>query len=313
MLVESFQAVATLLSLGILGFWVMNRKIVSEKLFPPLITLAIEIALPCMIFTNVINHFNPEVMTDWWLLPLWWLGFTLLTVALVFPCSWWVNPKIRKEFLVSLLFQNSIFFPVSMLSSMFGPNHIILVYLFLFVVAYPIYFFFLLPQLLSHKTVKFNWFSISNPTTLGTVLAVLLVLIGAHNWIPLFMKGAIKMVGQITIPIIFLIIGGNIYLDLKRRSTFHWKAILKFVAVKNFLFPLLFLILILIIKPPIMIAFIIILQAASPPLTFVPIMVEKEGGDRNIANQLLLFSFLTAIGSFPLIILLFNTFFPGKF
>jgi malate permease and related proteins len=52
------------------------------------------------------------------------------------------------------------------------------------------------------------------------------------------------------------------------------------------------------------------LQAAVPPITAIPILVERCGGNRRITSQFVVVSFLFSILSIPAFIYLFSRFFP---
>jgi predicted permease len=109
----------------------------------------------------------------------------------------------------------------------------------------------------------------------------------------------LTMIGAMAIPLFMLILGGNIYNDYRQNKTqgqgIYWSEIIKFVLIKNFLFPAIFLALLIWLKPDFPLALIIILQAAVPPITAVPLFSERSGGNRAIANQFSIFSFLVSI------------------
>jgi predicted permease len=63
------------------------------------------------------------------------------------------------------------------------------------------------------------------------------------------------------------------------------------------------------IRPPYPVALIIVLQSAVPPITAVPIVVERAGGNRNIVNQFMFTSFVLSLATIPLTIYLFGRFF----
>jgi predicted permease len=58
---------------------------------------------------------------------------------------------------------------------------------------------------------------------------------------------------------------------------------------------------------------IVIIQAAVPPITAIPILVERCGGNRQIASQFIFASFISCIFSIPAVIYLFSRFFPIPF
>ena len=130
--ITTFESVAVLLGIGLVGFWIIKRKIVSENALGFLSPLALDIALPSLIFVNIIEGFSPSVISDWWLMPLWWVVFMLISAVLTFVFRFISQKETRREFAMSLFYQNGIFFPLAILSGMFGDESPLIVYLFLF-------------------------------------------------------------------------------------------------------------------------------------------------------------------------------------
>jgi predicted permease len=53
-----------------------------------------------------------------------------------------------------------------------------------------------------------------------------------------------------------------------------------------------------------------ILQSAVPPITAVPLFVERFGGNRSLVNQFMFTSFIFSLVTIPCSIYLFRYFFP---
>lgn len=117
------------------------------------------------------------------------------------------------------------------------------------------------------------------------------------------------MVGGMTLPLLMIILGGSLYIDFQKKGRIYYLEILKFVAIKNFLFPLVFVGLLVFAHPSYNIALIIFLQSAVPPITGVSIHAEREGGNASITNQFILASFSVSVVSIPLMFTLFSRFF----
>jgi malate permease and related proteins len=113
-----------------------------------------------------------------------------------------------------------------------------------------------------------------------------------------------------TLPLLMIILGGSLYIDFQKKGKIYLKEILKFVAIKNVVFPLVFIGILALIRLDYNIALIIFLQAAIPPITGTPIVAEREGGNPSIANQFILASFVFAIVSIPLLFTLFSNYYP---
>jgi hypothetical protein len=147
---------------------------------------------------------------------------------------------------------------------------------------------------------------------LATILATSLRLTGLEGLIPDFVLSALRLLGNMTLPLLFLILGGNIYLDFKGKGQLYPIEVGKFVLVKNFLFPLAALGLLLIIKPPYSISLLVLLEASVPPITAIPILTERAGGNRGIVNQFMFSSFVVSLVSIPLMIALFSLYFKAS-
>jgi len=310
--ITTFESVAVLLGIGLIGFFIIKKKLIPINILEFLTPLVLDIALPCLIFVNIINNFNPVEIPYWWQLPLWWVFFTSVALVLTFLFSLVSNKKTKREFAVSLFYQNAIFFPLAIFAGLFGEQTIYISLLFIFTIFYAALFFSTYFLFFEKKQKNlFNWKKIIHPVVIVTFIALIIRLTELQNFIPNFLMRIFYLLGGMTIPLIMLILGGNIYVDFKKKGEIQTIEITKFVIIKNFLFPLIFLVIIILLKPFLSysIALIIILQSSLPPITAVPLVTERVGGDRTIVNQFIVVSFVFSLISIPIIILLFDVFF----
>ena len=272
--------------------------------------LALEIALPSLIFVNIIQSFSPVDNPDWWQLPLWWFFFTIIAAGLTFIFRYVSKKDFRREFSISLFFQNGIFFPLAILVGMFGSESYYIVSLFLFTVFYAAFFFSTYHFFFGKKeSWKLNWRRIIHPVLIVSLIAVLIRLIGIQDTIPSFIISIFSLLGGMTIPLIMIILGGNIYVDFHKKGKIQSIEIAKFVFIKNILFPLIFLSILLLIRPSYNVALIILIQSAVPPVTAVPIVTERSGGNRTIVNQFIVASFILSLVTIPLMVWFFSLFY----
>ena len=304
----TFTAVAMLLTIGIIGYWMLSRKVIAGPVLGALSALAIDIALPCLTFAGILKNFHPERNASWWTLPLWWLGSTAFFLVLTLACAQAAKKDYRREFRVSLLFQNGIFFPLAIIAEMYGTASPLLVELFLFTLLYPAFFFNVSPLFFS-KDHKIDLAKAFNPVLAATVAAMTIRLLDLDPYLPRFLIDGFSLVGAMAVPLLMLVLGGNVYIDMRGSGRPAWLENLKFVMMKNLVFPAATLGALMILRPPYPVALIIMLQACVPPVTAIPIITEREGGNRNIVNQFMVASFLFSLISLPLMLTAFFRFF----
>jgi predicted permease len=312
----TIEAVFTLLGLGVMGFWIIGRRRVSGETLGFLSALAIDIALPCLVLSSLINDFSPQNNPDWSRMPLWWIGFVSLSLPLSLLCSLMVSRTHRCEFAMGLFYQNAIFFPLVILTGVFGPHNPYLVTLILVMFLHPTMIFSTYPLFFLKKNVHqgFNMARIFNPIIVSTIVGIALALIGIQSYVPGFIKRILIMVGAMVAPLFMLILGGNLYHDFvmeaKEKRKLYFREVFAFILAKNILFPLVALGILILIKPTFPIALIIMLEAAVPPVTSIPILAQRSGGNRSLSSQFIVASFLFSIISIPLALYLFSRFFP---
>jgi hypothetical protein len=217
--------------------------------------------------------------------------------------------RTRREFGMSLFYQNGIFFPLAILAGMFGDESPLIAYLFLFTLFYPAFFFSTYTLFFEKKESEMNWKKIFNPVLIMTILAVSIRILGVHTSIPNVLFSIFSLLAGMTIPLLMIILGGTIYLDFNRKSRLYIKEIMKFVLIKNICFPLIFLGVLIFIHPDYNIALIILLQSAVPPVTAVPLFTERAGGNRAVVNQFIVASFIFSLITIPIMVSLFSMFF----
>jgi predicted permease len=308
--IAAFKSVAVLMGIGIVGFIILARKTVPLDVLRVLSPLVLEVALPCLIFYNIITRFNPAQMPDWWQLPLWWVGMIAFFLILTIIGIQFVNREFKAEAGISLFYPNATFFPIGIIPIIYGPDTILLVQLFIFTLFMPVIVFngysFFFRSTKAGRKFSFRDSRILNPVLVATILAIGLKLTDTDALLPDFIITIIGIIGATALPLLMMTIGGNVYVDFKRRGKFNFKSSAKFVIAKNILFPAATLGMILLVKPPPSIATLIIIQAAVPPLSALPVLTERAEGNVALVNQFLISSFMFSILTIPLSIWCFG-------
>lgn len=305
--IKSLEAILVLIGLGFFGFYLLFKKFLKQEVLKILSPIAIEFAVPAMIFSDIILNFKPERIPDWWLYPLFWLISFIFGIFLSYLFSIFVKKEFKKEFLLSLIFPNAVFIPIVLISSLYGENSDMLVKLYLFTLFFPVFLFNLYNLFIDYKKIKLNIKIIFNPIILTTIIAILLKINNLEVFIPDFLIDISRRIGALSIPIILLIIGGNIYFQFEKKSEIKWGEVIYFVIIKNIIFPLIHIIILNSLNIPTDVKILIFLQSAVPPVTAIPILIERENQNYEIANQYLFFSFILSIISLPFMFLIFNS------
>jgi predicted permease len=311
----TFEAVIVLLGIGVLGFWLIGRRRVPGTTLSFLSSIAIDIALPFLVLANLVRDFNVGSMPDWWKLPLWWLGFSAVALGLSLLTSLTARKDIRSEFTIALFYQNGLFFPLVIINGIFGIGNPYLVSLFVFMALHPSLVFSTYTMFFKGKiqTRSLSWQRIVNPVLVTTLVGMIISLTAINRFVPGFILSIVTIVGAMATPLFLLILGGNIYNDFMFKEDgkrkFYVRDVVQFVIIKNIIFPLVFLGLLVLLKPESTVAFIILLQAAVPPITAIPILAERCGGNRAVSGQFIVGSFVFSVISIPAMIYLFSKFF----
>jgi predicted permease len=229
----------------------------------------------------------------------------------------------RREFAFTLFFQNGMFFPFIIISGIFGTTNPYIAILFIFIAFHPSLFYstnHLFFQRSSVKTQKnvpddkpkshMRLGRILNTVLISTVIAATIKLLGAEKYLPTFIITMFQMLGGMSLPLLMLILGGSLYVDFQNKGSLYIKEVMKFILIKNIIFPVVFIAIMVFERPPYPVALIMFLQSAVPPITGIPIQTQRHGGNSSITNQFILSSFIFSILSIPLMFNLFTRYFP---
>ncbi|MCJ7605914.1 MAG: AEC family transporter [Dehalococcoidales bacterium] len=305
------QSVLVLLGIGVIGFWITRRNILPENVLGFLSTLATDIALPATVFASIMINFNPAEFPNWWQLPLWWLLFTGIIFAMSMAFRYISRKETRAEFTISLFFQNGLFFPLIILSGIFGTDTPYIAILFIFMMLHPTLFFSTYPFFFKKAPGQaVRWQRVINPVLIATVLAILIQAVDIERFFPGFLLDIFKILGAMALPLVMIILGGSLYLDFQQKGRFYLGEISKFIIVKNLVFPLVIIGVLLLLRPTYNIALMFFLQAVVPPVTAAPILTERAGGNKAVVTQFVFASFIASMLTIPALFLLFNHYFP---
>jgi len=315
-LLASLEAMVFLIGIGLVGFLILAKRLVGKEIVQTLSPLVLDIAVPCLVFSDILAKFEPGRMPEWWFLPLVWLGFTLLTLPMALVAGFLVKQEFRGVFAASLFYPNAVFVPLAVLAGIFGQQSLLITELFLLTLLFPAVLFNTFGLFLgqgSRLGHAWRFRDLLHPVVVATALAIAIRLPGWHEVVPGFVLKIAASLGSLALPLIMLLIGGSIYLDFQNRGKIQVRAAALFVLLKNFAWPGLTLAGIWLFQPPQAIAVLVFLQSAVPPVTAIPVLTARAGGNVSLANQLLIGSFLASVITIPLGLWGLQRLYPGLF
>lgn len=307
-----FLGVLQILILGILGFGLIKRRFLSEEGLNQLSKLVIRLTLPLFIFCGLIKEFDFLRYSNWWLFPIFSLIITLSGLALgsaFLKLQRFPQGEYKREFLSLITFQNSGYLPLILIATIVPePERAkMFIYLFLFLLGFNLIIWSFGVYLLTKRSPKnFELGNLFSPPVLATLISLILVFLRINRFIPYDILYPLKMLGDCTLPLAIIVVGGN--LALIKKASFNLKAIFLSSFAKLIALPLLFLILIIYLKPTKEIGLLIILESAMPPATSLSLIVRHYGIKDNLISSGIFFGHIASIITIPIFLSLYHIF-----
>lgn len=233
----AITATAKVFLLGMAGFLAVRRGWLSPESLGAVSALVANLTLPCLIFSHFAAQFDPQTFPLWWLVAL--AGFAFQGVSLT--VGWLASRRTstqngRDEMTMLVGFQNSGFFVLPMLQALLPPAQFAraAVVLFVFIIGFNALVWPVGTRVLLHKR-DFNIRRlVTLPPTLATFSA--LVIFGFFHdaleplrttriWDALLggeTPGAINLLGELTVPLAMLVLGGTIAQTARQNRGAHF-------------------------------------------------------------------------------------------
>lgn len=318
--------------LGGIGFFLVKKRFLKEDGLSFLSKLVIELTLPLLIFSQLIEGFNFSTYRNWWWFPLLSIAITLVGFG-IGKLTVMVTPGVedRRGFISLVGFQNSGYLPLVLFAAIFPPSQAqqLFIYLFLFLMGFNLVIWsfgvwYLTPSarfkgkdilkqnvgsgfsdwLQGQKMADFELAKLFSPPVIATVFSLFLIAIGVNRIIPQVVVKPLKMLGECTMPLAMLVVGGN--LAAIPLTKIDKKAMAFLIFAKLVFLPLLALVIILFLRTPTLIGFLIMVEAAVPSATSLSLIARHYKIEEGLINQGILFSHLVSIVTIPLFLNLFS-------
>ena len=311
MFLEQFKitglAMAQIFILGGLGYLLVKKNILSHDGLDALSRLVIQIIFPALIFAQMLKNFRFNLYPDWWIFPLISLAITVTGLSVGWLLLKLSGLKTHKlQFLSLVAFQNSGYLPLAMAAAIFTGQQAkdIFIFIFLFLLGFDLVAWSLGIYLLTYeKQVKFKLRSVFSPPVIANLTSLALIALGLNKFIPDVLFKPLSMVGNCTLPLAMLVVGGNVALvqlkNIDRKTTFI------FLLGKLIILPILGIVIVLKLALPHLLGFLIVMQLAMPSATSLSVIIRRFNKQDALISQGVFFSHIIGLLTIPLFLSLY--------
>jgi len=316
LLLISASFLATLSALAkialIIGFsaWLVRKKIFNENHTRAITAVVVNLALPCLIFSNVVKYFQVSAFPHWWKFPLIGAAMVLCVLALARLVFSRAGPA-RNTLIALATLQNAGYLVLPMGEVLFPQQfERFSIYVFLMLLAYMPLLWSLGVFLISHRQgMKLKPSYVFNAPFCAMALALGLVFTGLAPVVPELILEPVEMVGSSCVPLATVVLGLTMgMLHVNRLPSFFDVA--RVVGVKLMAIPLVMFCLLKYTSfssGGLENAFWI-LEASSPPATALALQAIHFGGDEKLVCGILVICYLVALFTIPLFFSLVQVF-----
>lgn len=300
-------AVTQIFLLGAIGYFLMKKNILGDAGLDSLSRLTLDITLPVLIFCQLIKDFSFTLYPNWWVLPLLSIGITILGLVVgAFFAGLIRGQQHKLQFLSLVGFQNSGYLPLALVAALLPKDKMetMFIYLFLFLLGFNLAMFSLGVYMLTlSKTKKFELGSLFSPPVLATLVSLAFVFFGLKGAVPEFIFKPLKTVGDCTLPLAMLVVGGNlaeIHLDHIDKKAMVLMALAKLIVL-----PILGLMLMLKLRLPQLFGLLILIQLAVPSATTLSVIVRHYKKEDLLISQGIFFGHIVSLVTLPIFLSLY--------
>ena len=308
---ESFKitssAVAQIFLLAALGYFLIKKNILGPEGLNALSRLVIEVTLPLMIFCQLIKDFSFTLYSNWWIFPLISIAITIAGLIVGALFTGFIRGHQHKlQFLSLVTFQNSGYLPLALVAALLPSDKIdpMFIYIFLFLLGFNLVMWSLGVHILSFtRAKKFELGSLFSPPVIATLVSLIFIFFGLNKFIPDTALKPLRMVGDCTLPLAMLVVGGN--LASIHLGHIDKKAMSLMILAKLIILPVLGLWLVIKFKLPQLLGLLILMQLAVPSATSLSLIITHYKKEDLLISQGIFLSHIVSLVTLPLFLSLY--------
>lgn len=304
-------AVLQILLLGACGFIIVKKQVIDSSGLDAISKLVVELMLPLYIFTQLLSRFDFSLYPNWYIFPFisFFINFCGFAIGFILLKISGTRIPQKNEFLALATFQNSgyMVFPLVVALLPKEQADTLLIYVFLFLLGFNLLVWSFGVFLLSaHKRKGFELGSLFSPAVIAILAGLLAVFLGLNKIIPEGVIRPFKMVGECTVPLAMLVVGGGLALVNFSKAAMKLGALISIVLAKLILLPIFTLFIIYKFNPSYLVGLLIILESAAPSATSLSVISRHYKTENNdFINQGIFWTHILSIITIPLFLGLF--------
>ncbi len=300
-------AVSQIFLLAVIGFFLVKKRFLSDQGLDDLSRLVMDVTLPVLIFCQLIKDFSFGLYPNWWVFPLISIAITLLGLLIGFLFLGFIKSRQEKlQFLSLVAFQNSGYLPLALVAALLSPEKAgeVFIYLFLFLMGFNLVMFSLGVHILNfHKESKFKIQSLFSMPVVATIFSLIMVYLGLGRLFPQAVIKPLRMLGDTTLPLAMLVVGGNLaQISLTRINK---KAVSLLILAKMIILPTIGLCLIIAFKIPELIGLLILIQLSAPSAVTLSVILRSYKKEDILASQGIFITHIAGIITIPVFLILY--------
>ena len=296
------QATGQIFILGALGYFLVKKNMLSASGLEALSRLVIQVIFPAMIFTQLLKNFSFSLYPDWWIFPLTSFVITFSGFLVGFVLLKLMRLKNNKlQFLSLVGFQNSGYLPLAMVAAIFSGQELssIFIYIFLFLLGFDLVAWSLGIYMLTYeKKSEFKLWRIFSPPVVVNLSTLTLIALGLNKFVPHFIFKPVEMIGNCTLPLALIVVGGNI--ALAQLKEIHKREVFFALLGKLIILPSLGIWIVLKLNLPQLLGLLIVMQLAMPSATSLSVIIRRYNRPDALISHGVFFSHIVGLITIPL-------------
>jgi len=309
----SLEAAGQIFLLGAIGYFLFKKGILGQQGLNSLSRLVVELTLPFLIFTQLIRDFSFALYRNWWFFPLLSLIIALAGFILGALFLGFISEKDKRlQFLALVAFQNSGYLPLVLTASLLPQDKagIMFIYIFLFLLGFNLLIWSLGAYMLSfNRLKKFELGSLFSPPVIATLISLLFVFMGWNKFIPNLLTKPLRMVGDCTLPLAMMVVGGNL---AQVKVALHHKGVIWMCLAKMIILPGLGLWLVLWLRLPELLGLLILMQLMMPPATSLSVITRYFNREDSFVSEGIFWGHFLGLITLPIFLSLYFSLFMLK-